>query len=123
VPTFLVVDDHLSFRRQARALLASQGHVVVGEAGDGQSAIEAAAVLGPDVVLVDIGLPDIDGFEVARRLTDVEHPPTVVLTSSRDASAYGPLIGASPAAGFVAKDELAGPALVALLASRCGART
>lgn len=120
MPTLLVVDDHASFRRQARALLASQGYVVVGEASDGHSAIAAAASLRPDVVLVDVGLPGIDGFEVARRLASAEAPPTVILTSSRDASAYGPLIAASPAAGFIAKDELGGPALAALLASADG---
>ena len=123
--TVLIVDDHPSFRLQARALLEAAGHVVAGEAPTGLSAIEMAGSTKPEIVLLDIGLPDIDGFEVARRLAVTSEPPVVVLTSSRDAAAYGPRLGASPAAGFIAKDELSGPALAALLAgareSRAGA--
>ena len=113
--TILIVDDHASFRRQARALLEAQGHEVVGEAADGVEALELAARLGPDLVLLDIGLPDMFGFEVARRLAAAPVPPVVVLTSSRDAASYGPLLAGSPAAGFIAKDELSGPALAALI--------
>jgi DNA-binding NarL/FixJ family response regulator len=119
--TVLIVDDHASFRLQARALLEAAGHAVVGEAATGRAAIEMAAELRPEVVLLDVGLPDVDGFEVARRLaagSPASPPPLVVLTSSRDAAAYGPLIAASPAAGFIAKDELSGPALARLVARR-----
>jgi DNA-binding NarL/FixJ family response regulator len=116
VSTVLIVDDHPSFRLQARALLEAAGHVVAGEAQTGLSAVEMAGSTKPEIVLLDIGLPDIDGFEVARRLAGASAPPIVVLTSSRDATAYGPLLGASPAAGFIAKDELSGPALEALVA-------
>jgi two-component system response regulator EvgA len=112
----LIVDDHPSFRLQARALLEAAGHVVAGEAQTGLSAIEMAGSTKPEIVLLDIGLPDIDGFEVARRLAVTSEPPVVVLTSSRDAAAYGPRLGASPAVGFIAKDELSGPALAALVA-------
>ncbi len=119
--TVLIVDDHPSFRLQARALLEAAGYVVAGEAPNGRSAIEMAGSLQPEIVLLDIGLPDIDGFEVARRLVAVNAPPVVVLTSSRDAASYGPLIAASPAAGFIAKDELTGPALAALVARARGA--
>ena len=114
--TVLIVDDHPSFRLQARALLEAAGYAVAGEAPDGRAAIEIAGTLRPDVVLLDIGLPDIDGFEVARQLAEESAPPVVVLTSSRDAATYGPLIAASPAAGFIAKDELTGPALKELVA-------
>jgi DNA-binding NarL/FixJ family response regulator len=114
--TVLIVDDHPSFRLQARALLEAAGLVVAGEASNGRSAIELAGSLRPEIVLLDVGLPDIDGFEVARRLAQASEPPVVVLTSSRDAASYGPLIAASPAAGFIAKDELTGPALAALVA-------
>ncbi|MGD0249104.1 MAG: response regulator transcription factor [Candidatus Limnocylindrales bacterium] len=114
--TILIVDDHASFRRQARAQLEAGGCAVVGEATDGRSAIELAARLRPGVVLLDIGLPDIDGFEVARQLSAGETPPQVILTSSRDAASYGPRIAQSPAAGFIAKDALSGPALAALMA-------
>ena len=124
--TILIADDHASFRVQARALLEAAGHAVAGEAATGRAAIEMAAELRPDVVLLDVGLPDIDGFEVARRLVAAGSPaspaPVVVLTSSRDAAAYGPLIAASPAAGFIAKDELSGPALARLVMRRETAR-
>jgi DNA-binding NarL/FixJ family response regulator len=116
VSTVLIVDDHASYRIQARALLEASGHVVLGEAPDGRSGIQLTGELAPEIVLLDIGLPDIDGFEVARRLARASAPPAIVLTSSRDAATYGPLIAASPAAGFIAKDELTGPALAALAA-------
>ena len=114
--TILIVDDHASFRLQARALLEASGHEIVGEAADGRSAIELAASLRPDVVLLDIGLPDIDGFEVARQITTRDDAPAVILTSSRDAAAYGPRIAESPAVSFIAKDELADRASAALAA-------
>lgn len=116
VSTFLIVDDHASFRAQARALLEENGHVVVGEAVDGQSAIEMTGALRPEAVLLDVGLPDIDGIEVARRLAEAPAPPAVVLTSSREASEYGPRLASCPAAGFIAKDELSGSAIADLLA-------
>jgi DNA-binding NarL/FixJ family response regulator len=114
--TVLIVDDHPSFRVQARAVLEAGGHVVVGEAGDGRSGIELARALLPEVVLLDIGLPDIDGFEVARRLSAAQSPAAVILTSSREASEYGPRVTQSPATGFIAKDELSGRAIVELVA-------
>jgi DNA-binding NarL/FixJ family response regulator len=116
VTTFLIVDDHPSFRAQAKALLEESGHAVVGEAVDGRSGIELARTLRPEAVLLDIGLPDIDGIEVARRLAEAPRPPTVVLTSSREAAEYGPRLVSCPAAGFIAKDELSCPAIAALLA-------
>ncbi len=116
--TYLIVDDHGAFRAQARALLEAEGETVVAEVADGFQAIEAAARLAPDVVLLDVGLPGIDGFEVAARLSASARPPAVVLMSSRDAGAYGPRLAASPAAGFVAKDELSAARLHALLSGR-----
>ena len=116
VPTVLIVDDHPSFRLTARALLESEGFEVVGEAADGASALEAVAELRPDVVLLDVQLPDIDGFEVAARLRSSNGAsPDVVLTSSRDGSDFGTLVASSGARGFVAKAELSGEALAALL--------
>jgi two-component system response regulator EvgA len=116
VSTVLIVDDSAPFRRQARALLEAEGCAVVGEAPDGRSGIELARTLSPEIVLLDIGLPDIDGFEVATRLAAGDTPPTVVLTSSREAAVYGLRLAASPAAGFVAKDELNGRAFVEMVA-------
>jgi DNA-binding NarL/FixJ family response regulator len=114
--TVLIVDDYASFRVQARAVLEAGGHVVVGEATDGRSGIDLALALAPEVVLLDIGLPDIDGFEVARWLAEAPAPPAVVLTSSRDAAEYGPRLAESPAVGFIAKDELSGSAVAELVA-------
>src|SRR5215203_6726536 len=115
VQTFLVVDDHPSFRKTARVLLESEGFQVVGEAADGASAIEAAKTLRPDVVLLDIILPDIDGFEVAARLITNGNPPAIVLTSSHDARDFGRLIHESGARGFISKAELSASRLRALL--------
>jgi CheY-like chemotaxis protein len=117
VPTsVLIVDDHPSFRATARALLEAEGFVVVGEAADGESAIEAARRLRPGLMLLDVQLPDIDGFEVASRLTGNGDAPAIVLTSSRDGSDFGELVGECGAVGFVPKAELSGAALAALLA-------
>ena len=110
----LIVDDNAGFRLQARALLQADGFDVVGESEDGTSGLEAARSLRPDFVLLDIGLPDIEGFEVARALAVDGPPPFVVLTSSRDASAYGPRVADSRALGFIPKDELSGAAIRAL---------
>ncbi len=111
----LIVDDHPSFRHSARLLLESDGWNVVGEAPDGHSALAAAEELAPDMVLLDVQLPDLDGFEVSRRLRGLPSAPSVVMTSSRDACDYGSLAVDSGACGFVAKGELTGVALEALL--------
>jgi DNA-binding NarL/FixJ family response regulator len=113
--TILIVDDHPSFRASARRLLEADGYDVVGEAEDGHSAIEAVRELRPEIVLLDVHLPDLDGFDVASRLTNGGGGPAVVLTSSRDASDVEPYAAASGARGFVPKSELSGEALAALL--------
>jgi len=113
--TVLIVDDHPSFRANARALLEAEGFDVVGEAEDGASALRAAAELAPELVLLDVQLPDLDGFEVAARLTNGGGGPSVVLVSSRDGSDFGPLVQRSGARGFIPKAELSGAALAALL--------
>ena len=114
-PTVLIVDDHPSFRLTARALLEAEGFDVVGEAEDGETALEEAARLHPEVVLLDVQLPGIDGFEVAARLTSNGSSPAVVLTSSRDATEFSGLVERSGARGFVPKAELSAAALTALL--------
>jgi DNA-binding NarL/FixJ family response regulator len=113
--TVLIVDDHPSFRATARLLLESEGFEVVGEAADGASGVRAALALAPDLVLLDVQLPDIDGFEVAARLTGDGAGPAVVLTSSRDEADFGPLVAASGARGFVPKAELSGAVLLSLM--------
>ena len=106
----LVVDDHDGFRAFARMMLELAGFTVA-EAASGAEATQAARAIQPCLVLLDIQLPDFDGFEVARRLAEQDHRPVIVLTSTREASDYGSQIAASPAAGFLPKDQLSGAAL------------
>ncbi|MGZ4173789.1 MAG: response regulator [Solirubrobacteraceae bacterium] len=113
--TVLIVDDHATFRASARLLLESEGFEVVGEADDGGSAIEQISTVAPDVVLLDVQLPDIDGFEVATRVTRQASPPAVILVSSHDSRDFGSLVKDSGARGFVAKGDLSGDSLRALL--------
>jgi DNA-binding NarL/FixJ family response regulator len=113
--TVVIVDDHPSFRSSARMLLESDGFVVVGEAATGEEGVDVALELRPDLVLLDVNLPDIDGFEVATRITADSQPPSVILTSSRDSTDFGPLVEKSGALGFVPKSELSGAALEDLL--------
>lgn len=109
----LIVDDHAPFRSLARRLLVAGGFQVVGEAADGADALSAARDLAPDVVLLDVQLPDIDGPEVAARLAAANGlRPAVVLTSSRDLHDLGAVGGVR---GFIPKSELSGAALEALL--------
>ena len=113
--TVVIADDHPSFRASARAILEAEGFVVIGEAEDGASAIAAARDLLPDVLLLDVQLPDLDGFAVCRECGRNGRAPAVVLVSSRDACDYGGLIEQSGARGFIAKAELSGTALADLL--------
>jgi DNA-binding NarL/FixJ family response regulator len=113
--TVLIVDDHPSFRASARMLLEADGFEVVGEAPDGRTAIEAVRELRPQMVLLDVQLPDIDGFEVAARISANGSAPAVVLTSSRDVDDLGPLGERTNVRGFIPKSELSGEALEALL--------
>ena len=114
--TVLIVDDHADFRRSARELLDLDGFDVVGEAADGASAVELARTLAPDLVLLDVALPDLSGFDVAERLADPA--PGVILTSSRERADFGPRLRRSRALGFVPKDRLSGAALRELLEGR-----
>src|ERR1700755_3411780 len=102
----LIVDDHPSFRSAARLLLEHEGFEVIGEAEDGASGLQATTELHPDLVLLDINLPDLDGFDVCSRITLDHAAPKVVLTSSRDPREFGPLVGRSGAKGFARRGEL-----------------
>ncbi|MBO3752718.1 response regulator [Streptosporangiaceae bacterium NEAU-GS5] len=117
----LIVDDHHGFRSSARALLEAGGFAVVGEAATGAAALDAVARLRPEVILLDVQLPDIDGFAVAERLSELSglsglsglsEPPVVVFVSSREAVTYGPRLHG---ARFLPKHELSGPALADIL--------
>lgn len=113
--TVLIVDDHEDFRRSAAALLNAEGFDVVGAASDGEDAISAVARLRPEVVLLDIQLPGVDGFRIAERLARAVDPPKIVLISSRDAASYGRRLDRAHALGFLAKRELSGASLAALV--------
>lgn len=107
----LIVDDHALFRARARTIMEAAGFDVIGEAENAASALAQVALLQPDVVILDIQLPDGDGFAVAEKLVDSVDPPAVVLISSRDALDFGSRLRNSHALGFIQKDDLSGAAL------------
>jgi DNA-binding NarL/FixJ family response regulator len=111
----LIVDDHAGFRSSARALLEADGFDVLGEATDGESAVEQARRLRPQVVLLDVQLPDMDGFAVADSLPAEPSGPAVVFVSSRERSAYRKRLESTPARGFITKAEFSGECLSSLL--------
>jgi DNA-binding NarL/FixJ family response regulator len=111
VPTrVLIVDDHPSFRRFAGRVLEAAGFAVVGDAQDAASALEGVARLRPDVVVLDIMLPDRSGVEVAQELSATPDPPQVVLTSSQ--------VDLAGTAAFLPKHRFSGAALAELLTDR-----
>jgi DNA-binding NarL/FixJ family response regulator len=114
-PTVLIVDDHAEFRASARALLEAEGFDVVGEAATGDEAVVEVERVRPDVVLLDVVLPDHDGFVVAERLAAGSAAPAVVLISSREAAAYGPRITRASVRGFIPKRALSRAALAGLV--------
>ena len=114
--TILIVDDHAPFRRAARAVLQEEGLDVVGEAADGAGALAEVGRLAPGLVLLDIQLPDMDGFALADRLAAGPSPPAVILISSREAGEYGDRVQHASALGFINKSRLTGAAIKALLA-------
>ena len=116
-PTVLIVDDHAGFREHARALLTAAGFEVVADAADGRAALDRAGRFHPAIVLLDVQLPDIDGFAVARELVERPSPPAVVLVSTRDAGDYGRRLSDSGAVGFISKSRLSGDTLHAVLRS------
>ncbi len=111
----MIVDDHASFRRSARRLLEADGFAVVGEAADGASALSQVRALRPQLVLLDVLLPDIDGFTVAEALAREPSQPLVILTSSREAADLATRLERTPATGFLHKGDLSGSALAALI--------
>jgi DNA-binding NarL/FixJ family response regulator len=114
VSTILIIDDDPRFRSQAANLLRDDGFEVIGEATDGATGLDAVRTLHPDFVLLDIGLPDTSGFEVARLLAVDGPPPLVVLTSSRDARAYRSQLSGGGHIGFIPKERISGAAIRAL---------
>jgi DNA-binding NarL/FixJ family response regulator len=113
--TVLIVDDHEGFRTCARELLTAEGFEVVGEAADAAAALAAVRELRPDVVLLDVQLPDLDGVKASRRIEVLNGRSAIVLTSSRDLTDLAGALAESPARGFIPKSELSGAALRELL--------
>jgi DNA-binding NarL/FixJ family response regulator len=113
--TVLIVDDHPSFRASARRLLEDEGYDVVGEAEDGSGALRAANELAPEVILLDVRLPDLDGFAVSRRITGRPGSPAVILISSREVDEWGRAVVDAGARGFISKARLSGTAMEELL--------
>lgn len=116
--TVVIVDDHADFRAQATQLLESAGYVVVGSCADGRSALDAIATLCPDVVLLDVQLPDIDGFDVMARCDSLAESPAIVLVSTREVGDYGGRVRSSGASGFITKAELSARSLAEAIAHR-----
>jgi CheY-like chemotaxis protein len=113
--TVLIVDDHPAFRSAARALLEAAGFEVIGESADGASALEAVNVLRPEIVLLDVQLPDLDGFTVAERLSNHSARPSIVLTSSRSVASLRWRLDSQPTWSFIPKNELSGEGLAAIV--------
>ena len=111
----LIVDDHQPFRAVARELLERAGYIVTGEAADAAEALAAVASQAPEAVLLDIQLPDKDGFAIAAALA-ADGGPAIVLISSREADDYGMRIAECGARGFISKSKLSAAAFDALLA-------
>jgi DNA-binding NarL/FixJ family response regulator len=114
----LIIDDHPSFRRLATKLLEAGGFAVIGEAEDGQAGLAEARRLQPDVVMLDVLLPDTSGFAVAQALTQGSAAPVVVLVSSRSLSDIAPALERSTAQGFIPKRELTAAAFAAVVDGR-----
>jgi DNA-binding NarL/FixJ family response regulator len=115
VPTALVVDDHAGFRAAARALLELEAYTVVAEADTGEAAVARAIAYEPHLVLLDISLPDMSGFEVVERIAAARLRSLVVLTSNRDASQVAARARRSSARGFIPKEHLSAESLRELL--------
>jgi DNA-binding NarL/FixJ family response regulator len=116
--TILIVDDHTAFRLIVREVLEADGYEVVGEATDGRAGLTAARTLKPDVVLLDVRLPDMDGFAVALSLAEENGAgPAVIVTSSSDDPLYPARAARSGARGFVAKHDVCGASLDRILSA------
>jgi DNA-binding NarL/FixJ family response regulator len=103
----MVVDDQPSFRRAARALIsATSGFESVGSADCGAEALRRADQLRPDLVLMDVYMPGMDGFEAARQLTGAHPGCVVVLVSLEDTADLPTLVGSSGAVALVRKQDL-----------------
>jgi DNA-binding NarL/FixJ family response regulator len=110
----LIVDDHDAFREFVARLLMADGLQIVGQAGDGESALETMRATHPNLVLLDVQLPGIDGFDVAKQLAQEPEPPAIVMTSTRDARDYGSRLEHAPVVGFIPKQNISAAAISVL---------
>jgi DNA-binding NarL/FixJ family response regulator len=115
LPTLVIVDDNVEFLASAEAMLSEEGFDVIGCVSDASRAVEEVRLLQPAVVLLDVQLPVLNGFELARLLAELDPPPIVILISSRDQAAYGSELTRAPVRGFISKWELSGDALAAMV--------
>ena len=115
LPTLVIVDDNLEFLASAEAMLSEEGFNVVGCVSDASRAVEEVRLLQPAVVLLDVQLPVLNGFELAWELAELDPRPIVILISSRDQAAYGSELAKAPVRGFISKWELSGDALAAMV--------
>ncbi len=113
--TLVLVDDHAGFRQAVRAMLTAAGWQVIGEASTGAAAPDMVMRLAPDLVLLDVVLPDTDGFAVAEHLAAAGCRSAVVLISGHDRSDFEGRVRAAPVRGFLAKEMISGQALARLL--------
>ena len=111
----MIVDDNLEFLASAEVMLGEEGFDVVGCISDASRAVDEVRRLQPAVVLLDVQLPLLNGFELARQLAQLDPRPIVILISSRDQAAYGSELRRAPVRGFISKWELSGDALAAMV--------
>jgi DNA-binding NarL/FixJ family response regulator len=117
----LVVDDQAPFRRAMTCVVEeTDGFEVVGQATSGEESLEAAATLLPDLVLMDVNLPGIDGLEATRRLRAGDAPPVVLLLSTYDEDVAKDFVAESGAAGYVTKSAFGPDRLEAVWAAAAG---
>ena len=114
----VIVDDQAAFRSAARLVVEmSEGFEVVGEAETGEAAVAMVADLGPDLVLMDVNLPGIDGLEATRRIVAAGSSAQVLVLSTYSESEYETAAAAAGAVGFVTKDDFGPDSLIAALAA------
>ena len=102
----LIIDDQLPFREASRMVVEmTDGFEVVGEAENGEDGVDMAETLRPDLVLMDVQMPGIDGLEATRRITSLPEPPVVLVMSTHESGSYDGPAQAAGAIGFVPKSQ------------------
>jgi DNA-binding NarL/FixJ family response regulator len=108
----LIVDDQPPFREASRMVVEmTDGFEVAGEAENGEKGVELAASLKPDLVLMDVQMPGLDGLEATRRITSLENPPLVAVMSTHESGDYRDIALTAGAFAFIPKSEFGMEAL------------